>query len=455
MNETTIVALEVGSSKIKGAVGVIDETGSITVQAVEEESLLDSVRYGIVSNAEDVAFHALKLLDRLEQRFGGRTIQGAYVAIGGRSLRSEGREKEILLPQEMEITQDIIEELINETASTVSPNRELLDVVPRSFYVDKSRVGKPIGSLGSSVKMQSNIITCRQQLKRNLRHLVEEKLGLDIYGYEVRPLVEADFVLTQEEKRLGCVMVDCGAETTTVSVYKHGHLQFLSTLPMGSRNITRDLTHLSMLEERAEEVKHQYGDVSGNTPAPADDSIDINQVNKYVACRAEEIILNIIEQINESGLESKDLPGGVILIGRGSRLAGFSDRLSDISKLKIRFGNPVRSDLRVADRRTLMADSVDVISTLYAAAHHNPTECLTTAIAPEEPEKEFEVEEVATEVAKETAPEIAIDEGKTKSERPKKPGRKLFDSFLSRLSTLTDYMMEESEDDGVMESDED
>lgn len=47
MEEKTIVALEIGSSKIKGAIGSVDpSSGALSVKAVEEERISDIVRYG-------------------------------------------------------------------------------------------------------------------------------------------------------------------------------------------------------------------------------------------------------------------------------------------------------------------------------------------------------------------------------------------------------------------------
>ena len=52
MEQKYIIALEVGSSKIRGALGVTDGSGILTVKAVEEERLVDSVRHGIFTMAE-------------------------------------------------------------------------------------------------------------------------------------------------------------------------------------------------------------------------------------------------------------------------------------------------------------------------------------------------------------------------------------------------------------------
>lgn len=65
----------------------------------------------------------------------------------------------------------------------------------------------------------------------------------------------ADLVLTSDEKKLGCMLVDFGAETTTVSMYKNGTLRYFETLPLGSRNITRDIMSLNHTEENAEQAQ--------------------------------------------------------------------------------------------------------------------------------------------------------------------------------------------------------
>ncbi len=55
MEEKYIVALEIGSSKIKGAIGIVDPQGTLSVKAVEEEKLYDGVRYGCIRNVVETA----------------------------------------------------------------------------------------------------------------------------------------------------------------------------------------------------------------------------------------------------------------------------------------------------------------------------------------------------------------------------------------------------------------
>ncbi len=442
MKETKIVALEIGSSKIKGALGVVDSNGTLTVQAVEEEPIVDWVRYGVVSNAEEVARHTMNLLDRLESKLNGETIQGVYVNIGSRSLRADKVQTETNLIAETEITADILDNLYHEAAAQVSSSRDLLDVVPNEYLVNKTRVTKPIGSLGQSVRMISNIITCRPQIKRNLNHLLVEKLNLDVIDYKVRQIVEADFVLSPEEKRLGCMFVDCGAETTTVSIYKQGHLQSLTTIPMGSRNITRDLMHLNYLEERAEEIKRHFGHAYGAATATASAGIDLTDINKYVAARAGEIIANIKEQLKYAGFEPTQLPAGIVVVGRGARLAGFCERLAETTQLKVRSGANARQDIRMADPRISVTDAVDVISILYAASKKSPCEC-TCPPEPAEDTKPVEQPSTAASVNDNVKNNDNINDTRNTSKQRKGIMR----SLRERIDRITGILEDDNFDD--------
>ena len=57
----------------------------------------------------------------------------------------------------------------------------------------------------------------------------------------VTPLAMAEEILTEAEKRAGSMLVDLGADTTTVAIYTRDIPRHLFVLPLGSNNITKDL----------------------------------------------------------------------------------------------------------------------------------------------------------------------------------------------------------------------
>lgn len=380
-NGRYIVAFEIGSSKIRGAVGVVDNSGVVDVIAVEEEKLTDRVRYGCIQNV-DVANAIDTVVERLQAypAVEPRTITGVYVGLGGRSLTSTMVDVSMQLPVETEITEPIITELKKRAAATTDPDRDTVDVVPVRFTVDNKTQTSPVGTFGQSLSARATVLSCSPQIKRILRRVITDRLGLNINGYITRPLAEAAMVLTEDERRLGCMFVDFGAETTTVSIYRGGAPVYVATLPIGSRNITLDLIALNYIEERAEEIKKVSGNALAVDAARRGkgyaEGIDYTDINNYVHARADEIVANIIAQIEYAGVTAADLPGGIVIVGGGARLRGFNELLQQQSKLPVRQGAPSAS-VRITDGSIHGTEMVDVISVLVAASRMPDTECLT------------------------------------------------------------------------------
>ncbi len=416
----------------------IDASQSLNVQAVEEEPLLDCVRHGCIRNVAEVANTVRRLVRRLEARVAPRKVEGVYVSIGGRSLMSSVREIDRNLAGDVEVTQELINQLKKEAMATTLSEKDVLAVVPREWIVDKAGTEQPVGMMAREIRMSANIISARSLLKRNLELMLLDKVGLKINGIIVRQLAEGKFVLTPEERRLGCLFVDFGAETTTLSIYKHDRLQYLVTLPLGSRNITLDITHLNHLEEKAEELKKAGGNALMTPSANASidhDDIDFAEINNYVAWRAGEIIANIKEQLKVGGFTSSELPGGVIIVGKGAKLNGFNARLSEALNLKVRSGSVMAGALRILDNNIVPSDHIDILSILYTASKAAPVECLSelVVVAPPEP--------VLTEI------ETPQEEVEVKPKR----SRWKFITDLGRK--IGDHLKEPDEDDSDFEDD--
>ena len=198
MEEKNIIAIEIGSSKIKGALGSFSPSGVLTVKAVEEEPLLDWVRYGAVSNVEETSRLVSGIIRKIENRVAPSKVSKVYVGLGGRSCCSMRRDVETQFNDDREITDDILRKLRDEVAECALPDRDLYAVVPRQYTVDKRVVARPKGTVGRNVRFSANLITCRVASKRNIDLLFNDKLNLTIGGYEVRQLALGDLVLTSD-----------------------------------------------------------------------------------------------------------------------------------------------------------------------------------------------------------------------------------------------------------------
>ncbi len=375
-----VAAIEISSSKIVAVVGKTYPDGHLDIIASEQERGVEGVKYGIIQNLEETSMRIARIIDRLERKpaVAPRRITGVFVGLSGRSVRSISTEVHLNLPDDTEITDEILDRLRGQALSTALDNSlEVVDAIPRLYTVGKTETASPKGTVGNSISATFDLIVCRPELRRNLTRTITDKNGLDIEGFVVTALAAAQVILTSEEKRLGCMLVDMGAETTTVSIYKRGHLNYFATLPLGGRNITRDITSLSVLEEKAEDIKI----TSGNAlPRETSSSLNMNgirmsDVSNLIVARAEEIVANIVEQINYAKLDESMLPGGIICIGGGARLNGMLDLLGSKTGLPVKRGQ-LPSYIRMEEVRASLSEMPEVASVLYAGAMDSDAECL-------------------------------------------------------------------------------
>lgn len=366
-NSNYIVAVEIGSSKIKGAVGQVDLSGILTVKGIEEEHQHPNhVRHGCVQNVKEVANELNRVITKLNNYISPAKISAVYLGVGGRSLKSTPENLHLALADDTEVTHEMVESLLNR-ASVIDANAERLAVEPVEFRVNgKVRSDEPVGMLAHELSATVNVVSCRTQLLRNLKLSVSEKLNLPINGYIVRPMALADLVLISEERRSGTMLVDCGAETTTVAIYKGGRMHYLATIPLGSRHITRDLMAINPLEERAEEIKRTIGDAHPDDTHrnSAPEEFDNSKINNIIIARASEIIANIAAQIGYAKMTISDLPGGIVIVGGGAMLKGFAEALAQTTGLNVRRGS-LPATVRLAGNKISTSEDLDVISLLY------------------------------------------------------------------------------------------
>ncbi|MDE7135365.1 MAG: hypothetical protein K2N91_01925, partial [Muribaculaceae bacterium] len=169
MEDKYIVAIEIGSSKIRGALAAVDSTGLVNVLAVQEESANDSVRYGQVRNIEEVASAIGTILDKLEKikAIQPRTIEKVYVGLSGFSVAAASETSTMKFMQETDITAQIIKELKEKAAASHFSEKEIYEIVPIEYIVNHESTQKPIGCVANSITASYKIVEGNPGIKNN------------------------------------------------------------------------------------------------------------------------------------------------------------------------------------------------------------------------------------------------------------------------------------------------
>ena len=282
------------------------------------------------------------IINKLEGQL-NNSIAKVYVGIGGQSLRTVRNAVSRTLEEESIISQELVDEICDENRDVPLVDMSVLDVAPQEYKIDNTLHVEPVGVAGRYITGQFLNIVARASLKKNLEHSFEQAKVEIADDLLVAPTALAKAVLTENEMRSGCALVDFGADTTTVLVYKNNILRYLSVLPLGGNNITHDITSLQMEEEDAEKLKLQYGDAlyeeeeDAETPAvcTSEDgrTFELALLNNIIGARAEEILANVWNQLQLSGYEDK-LFSGVVFTGGGANLKNLEKAFHRVSKIE-------------------------------------------------------------------------------------------------------------------------
>ena len=336
-----IAAIELSSSKISGIAGKKNSDGSIQVLAYAREDASSFIHKGVIYNIDKTAQALTSITNKLENQL-NNSIAKVYVGIGGQSLRTVKNAVSRTLDEEGIISQELVDSICDENLEVPLADMSVLDVAPQEYKIDNTLQADPVGVAGQHITGQFLNIVARASLKKNLEHSFEQA-KVEIADLLIAPIALANAVLTENEMRSGCALVDFGADTTTISVYKNNILRYLSVLPLGGNTITRDITSLQMEEQDAEKLKLQYGNAlyeeeeESETPAVCalEDgrAIELATLNNIIGARSEEILANVWNQLQLSGYEDK-LFSGVVFTGGGANLKNIEEAFRKQSKIE-------------------------------------------------------------------------------------------------------------------------
>lgn len=325
MAKEFIVAIELGSSKITGVAGKKNLDGSTSILAVAQEDSTACIRKGVVYNIDKTVQCLTNIVKKLETTLKTK-VAHVYVGVGGQSIKSVRNVIVKELPPETIVTQEMVNELMDANRNMSYPEQEILDAATEEYKVDSQYQLDPVGIQCSRLEGNFLNILWRKAFYRNLNKCFDNA-GIAIAEMYLAPLAMADSVLTEIEKRSGCVLIDLGDNTTTVSVYYKNILRHLAVIPLGGNNITKDIASLQMEEQEAEKMKLKHAsaftdnnDIDNTLTLPIDQDrqVESRKFIEIVEGRLEEIIENAWFQVPNEYFDK--LLGGIILTGGGSNM---------------------------------------------------------------------------------------------------------------------------------------
>ncbi len=349
--EKIIVGLDIGSTKICTLIAASRNGSLETVGFGLAES--KGLKKGVVVNLE-AAVEAIKKSVAEAEMMAGVEVDDVFVGLAGPHIRSFNSRGAIpISTQSREIKREDVRRVI-ETARAVAlaPDREMIHILPQEFVVDEQDgIGDPLGMVGTRLEVNVHIVTSSVTAAQNIVTAVN-RCGLEVADTVLEPIAAGEATLSEDEKELGCVLVDIGGGTTNLAIYHHGAVRHTVVLPIGSDHFTNDIAiGLRTPIPEAERLKREYGCVLSSM-ADEETTFEFAGVGRrqsraisqavlsdVLQPRAEEIIHFVRDEIRGAGYE-RQAGAGVLLTGGGAVLKGMPELVEELLDLPVHLGVP-------------------------------------------------------------------------------------------------------------------
>ena len=348
----TLVAMDIGTSKICTLVGEADEAGMLRILGVGVVPAR-GIRRGVVVNIAE-ATEAIAASVEKAERTSGYQIRRAIVGIAGpyvASVNSKGTAS--VVRGDRGISPADVERAIENARTIAIPHsHEILHVLPRAFIVDgQEGIRDPLGMYGFRLEAEVHIVTAQVGPLTNLRRCIEAT-QIAVEEFVLSPLASAEAVLTEGEREMGVALVDIGAGTTDLAVFVEGSVAHTAVIPVGGQHITNDLAYgLHVPATVAEEIKIQYGHAAVQAIAPEEQitvqgfgenstlTFSRREMAEIIEARVQEIFQLILKDLRASGYE-RLLPAGLVLCGGTALLPGIREVAREVTGMPVRVGMP-------------------------------------------------------------------------------------------------------------------
>jgi len=366
MNENLITGIDIGTNKIFGITGYLSDTG-IEVIGTHIEDLSGKLMVkGRIADIEGVTNALFEVFESLSKQVQER-IKYVTIGVGGGFVKGNIYSKKTeITPMGREINESDIQFLKKEIKNAIMAGKEsgrkVLTILPQSYIIDEQNVitKLPVGMHGNVLETRVLAISVEINPLQDIIHCIESAGG-EVENIFPHSWASGEAVLTEEEKEMGCLLIDIGKGTTDISIYYGNTIIETKSFRIGSWHIDNDLsTLLHTPIDLAEELKKNYGycnykklkeskapqllkEVEIFSPSgKISGKVTVEKISEIVCARVTEILYEFIKPVVIKSSLSSPIGAGVVITGGGAKLKGIVELASDIFKLPVRIGTPLK-----------------------------------------------------------------------------------------------------------------
>jgi cell division protein FtsA len=251
-------------------------------------------------------------IEEVERDVGGK-IKQIYVGIGGKYLVGQPIQVKLEMKKPKIISYLEIEKLKTLAKEKLPPSYSLVQLVKGEFVIDGDlKMRDIIGIKGKEILGNFFAISTKEVILTNLFQIFTN-VGIPLVNFVAQPVATMKIITTEEEKNLGCVVIDIRENVTQGTIVQDNQVKEIFSLPIGSNSVTNDIVScLGVSWEVANQLKAK---VRWDEFTRKDD-----ELVQIVEARVEEIFNLLKYKLKKISFSS--LSGGIILTSGYLTLSG-------------------------------------------------------------------------------------------------------------------------------------
>ncbi|HEX9344629.1 MAG TPA: cell division protein FtsA [Candidatus Acidoferrum sp.] len=346
-----LVGLDIGSTKTSVLIAEVEGelVKFLALGAAESKGL----RKGLIVNLDSTVSSIRRAVEEAES-VANVPVEEALIGVAGGHVRGVNSCGGITLGQRpRDIEREDVRRAVDAARNISLPDdREVLHVLPHEFMVDaQDGIRDAVGMVGQRLEVNVHLVTSSVAATQNLV-TAANKAGILISDTVLEPLASAESCLTQDERDLGCCLLDIGGGTTELIVFGGGVVRHTSAVAIGGDHFTNDLAvGLRTPTPEAERIKRRHG-CAASAFMKEDGAIEIASVGDrpprtifahmltdIIEPRAMELLSLIRDDLQRAGLDGQ-IPAGFVLAGGGARLNALEELAEESFRLPMRVAEP-------------------------------------------------------------------------------------------------------------------
>jgi cell division protein FtsA len=346
-----LVGLDIGSTKTSVLIAEVEGelVKFLALGAAESKGL----RKGLIVNLDSTVSSIRRAVEEAES-VANVPVEEALIGVAGGHVRGVNSCGGITLGQRpRDIEREDVRRAVDAARNISLPDdREVLHVLPHEFMVDaQDGIRDAVGMVGQRLEVNVHLVTSSVAATQNLV-TAANKAGILISDTVLEPLASAESCLTQDERDLGCCLLDIGGGTTELIVFGGGVVRHTSAVAIGGDHFTNDLAvGLRTPTPEAERIKRRHG-CAASAFMKEDGAIEIASVGDrpprtifahmltdIIEPRAMELLSLIRDDLQRAGLDGQ-IPAGFVLAGGGARLRSLEELAEESFRLPMRVAEP-------------------------------------------------------------------------------------------------------------------